>query len=94
MAASILVMHVAHLCYEFNRRSRACSLSSVLRTPSSVVRTAVAAAIAAVRGPLVDERKCALAYRSGIWQKGGCLLAVLGLRGWHLLACKTLAACC
>lgn len=38
-----------------------CSRSSVLRTPSSPVRTAVAAAEAAVRGPVEEERRCALA---------------------------------
>ena len=47
--------------YWLSRRSSVCSRSSVLRTPSSAVRTAVAAAEAAVRGPVEDERSCALA---------------------------------
>jgi hypothetical protein len=41
----------------FSRRSIACCLSKVLRIPNKVVRTAVAAAAAVLRGPLELERK-------------------------------------
>lgn len=49
--------------YRLSRRSSVCSRSRLLRTPSSAVRTAVAAAEAAVRGPLEEERRWALACR-------------------------------
>lgn len=64
----------------------ACSLSSVFRTPNSAVRTAVAAAEAVVRGPVVDDRKWALACTRG--HVGGTQVKRLFLESAKCMPCN------